>query len=126
VGAERDLVLVTDDEALAASLVPGLRAAGWQVTVADAVTARSTLGRTSPAVAVVDLDLPVLDGWFLLSRLARAAAPPPVVAGSREDGPGVRSRARTLGAVVFVGLPCDPAELDRAARAAILGVLAPS
>jgi CheY-like chemotaxis protein len=74
-------VLLVDDNADAAELLAdALRAAGHEVEVAnDPVAALETADRFHPEVAILDIGLPVMDGYELAARL-RAR---PALAGCR-------------------------------------------
>lgn len=71
-----DVVIVDDDRALSNLLVHGLRARGYTVEwYADGALAGAALGGAEPAVRpavlLLDVDLPGLDGHSLLRQLAR-------------------------------------------------------
>jgi len=79
-GGDREIidVLVVDDETgIRATFAEILRSAGYKVAEAeDGFVALERLRSATVAVMVLDLNMPVLDGWQLLDQLDD---PPPVV-----------------------------------------------
>jgi PAS domain S-box-containing protein len=68
-GAPR-LLLVDDDELLAATLRQALEEAGWEVEVTgDGAAALAQIAATRPNLVILDLRLPTVDGWTVLRRL---------------------------------------------------------
>ena len=67
------VLVVDDDEGTRESLEEVLREAGYDVVVA--VNGRQALGMMSPrpALLLLDLMMPELDGWELIDELARTA-----------------------------------------------------
>ena len=64
------LLIVDDDEALVAALRDGLEAIGYQVeTVGDGAVALAHVTAARPDLVILDLRLPVLDGWEVLRQL---------------------------------------------------------
>jgi len=117
------LVLVVDDDADVRCLTETLLSAhGYHVILAvhgeDAI---KRLKDHCPALIVLDLNMPVMNGWDFraeqryMADAARAAAPVLVMSG--EDD--VEAQAGFLGAVGVVKKPFDPNELLHAVSAAI-------
>jgi CheY-like chemotaxis protein len=103
------VMLVEDDEDLRENLAFFLEEAGFTVAPAeDGAEALAMLkeGRL-PVLLIVDLMMPVMDGWYLRRKLledpALAAIPFVVVSGAMD----VRQAAEGLGAVDFLGKPVD-------------------
>jgi DNA-binding response OmpR family regulator len=83
-----------------------LEAAGHQVAMAaDADTARELLAARPIDVVVVDVMMPVWDGWSLLEARAALAKAPLAIVASRRAGPTDRLRATRLGADVVMPAP---------------------
>jgi len=57
---------------------------------------------TGPAVLVVDLDLPGVDGCTLIRRVRRLPNPPAVLVVTAHTAPGVRRAATEAGAVAYL------------------------
>ena len=93
VGIAGTVLLVGDDEDLAAALVAGLRDRGFRViAVRDGVKALSSLASVPVDVIVLELGMPVMSGWeFLETRSGdRVLASIPVIAisgAATGDGP---------------------------------------
>ena len=88
-----DLVLVVDDdESVRSSFAGVLRAAGFEVIeAADGFIALETLRATRVAAVVLDLRMPVLDGFTLLDRLDD---PPPIILATVRGYDGEITRRR--------------------------------
>jgi len=74
---------------------------------ADAITRASS---HAPDVVLMDLSLPVIDGWEATRRLKKdeRTAHIPVVALTAHDGAGELRRATEAGCDWFVPKPCPP------------------
>ena len=108
----RPLVLIVEDESdLRQLYAQQLILSGFDVLEAgngqDAIDAVSS---QSPDVVVMDLSLPVIDGWEATRRLKAddRTAHIPVVALTGHDGSGELHRATVAGCDWFVPKPCPP------------------
>jgi chemosensory pili system protein ChpA (sensor histidine kinase/response regulator) len=116
-GAERLSVLVVDDSLSVRRVLAGLlRAAGWEVQVArDGREALESLQAATrlPSVAVVDVEMPRMNGYELLASLRREPAlrPLPVVFLTSRAGEKHRANAVSLGADGYLVKPYDDANL---------------
>jgi signal transduction histidine kinase/ActR/RegA family two-component response regulator len=116
-------VLVVDDNADAAALLAEvLQAAGHAVEIAgDGPTALELATLVPPDVAVLDVGLPVMDGYELAERLRErlGAHAPEIVGVSGYGQPGDHERSRAAGFRRHLVKPADPTvildELDRIA-----------
>jgi DNA-binding response OmpR family regulator len=111
-------VLVVDDEPDILLLHRlNLEAAGHSVVLAaDGMTALERIADRRPDCVVLDVMMPVLDGWGVLERLKAVDDPPPVLVVSAKSSPADIGRARDLGAADFLAKPFDGDELvDRVA-----------
>ena len=108
-------VLVVDDEPDILLLHRlNLEAAGHRVVLAaDGVTALERIAEERPDAVVLDVMMPVLDGWGVLERLRTDPSPPPVLVVSAKSSPADVNRARQLGAGDYLAKPYDPEELLR-------------
>lgn len=109
---ERPLVLlVEDDHDLRQLYAEQLAQSGFDVIQvgngADAITRTSV---HQPDVVLMDLSLPVVDGWEATRRLKAnvETARIPVVALTAHDGAGELQRATLAGCDWFVPKPCPP------------------
>ena len=108
-------VLVVDDErTLRTVLRTRLKLAGYRVLEADTgEDALSMLEREKPDVVLLDLRLPVIDGWGVLEHLqARGQLPSlPVVVVSAHGGPEIVGKARAFGCRAVLQKPFALREL---------------
>ena len=109
---DRPLILIVEDQPELRHLyATQLSLSGFDVIEAgngaDAIT--ETTDRT-PDVVLMDLSLPVVDGWEATRRLKsdRRTAHIPVVALTAHDGAGELERATRAGCDWFVPKPCPP------------------
>ena len=78
------VVVVDDDRPLARALAINLRAHGYEVQVAhDGRSALTEVARVHPAVVVLDLGLPDLDGIEVLAGIRGWSAVPVIVLSAR-------------------------------------------
>lgn len=116
------IVLVVDDEPDILLLHRlNLEAAGHRVVLAaDGVTALERIADERPDAVVLDVMMPVLDGWGVLERLRTQASPPPVLVVSAKSAPQDLTRARELGARDYLTKPYDPDDLIRRVAALLV------
>jgi len=121
----RPLILVVEDqEELRRLYVEQLALSGFEVIEAsngaDAIAHTSS---HSPDVVLMDLSLPILDGWEATRRLKADArtAHIPVVALTAHDGSGELQRATRAGCDWFVPKPCPPHALITEVRRVLAG-----
>jgi two-component system, cell cycle response regulator DivK len=112
-------VLVVDDDAEqreAALLL--LQESGCQVDVAEngAVAVRELLKGTRPQLVLMDLSMPVMDGWDAIRRIRQAAIDerPYIVAFSAFADASARRRAFEAGCNEYVVKPFDVRSVLRA------------
>ena len=119
------ILLVDDEGAIRTICRFNLESDG--MTVVEAADGREAIGviqEAPPELVLLDVMMPVVDGWEVASQLASdpATRDIPVVflsaRASRED----MVRAQELGAVGYVVKPFDPIELAGFARAVIARV----
>jgi CheY-like chemotaxis protein len=108
-GEKRKLIIVEDDVDLRSMLSAHFEAIGWHVDAAgDGNEAIASAIKTRPDVIVLDLQMPVLDGWetMKLLRTYPATKNIPVVActGASEES---LTRATTLGCAAIARKPCS-------------------
>jgi two-component system response regulator MprA len=121
VRAGRDQVLVVDDdERLAASLRRTLAYAGYDVAVAaDGPSAVAAVAARPPAVVVLDVQLPGLDGYGVCRavRATPAAGPTMILMLTARDAPADRVTGLDAGADDYLVKPFDAGELLARVRA---------
>jgi signal transduction histidine kinase len=109
-GARR--VMVVDDNADAADMLGlALQSQGHDVTVVhDPLAALDTAGRFRPDVAVLDIGLPVMDGYELAAQLRERCGTPRLIALTGYGQESDKRRSREAG---FEAHLVKPVDLDR-------------
>ncbi len=116
-------VLVVDDSLVVRRVMQkDLEADGLEVeTATDGVHALEVLEKSSYDIALVDIEMPRMNGYELLQRLradARYAKLPVIIITSR-SGEQHRHRALELGADGYITKPYDIGQLDQMMREAV-------
>ncbi|MDQ1481254.1 MAG: two-component system, OmpR family, alkaline phosphatase synthesis response regulator PhoP, partial [Actinomycetota bacterium] len=118
-------VLVVDDDEVIRSLVrDGLEREGFEVSVAgDGESALRRLGEEAPDLIVLDVNLPAIGGFDVLTAIRASSEVPVILLTGRVDEVD-RVLGLELGADDYVMKPFSPRELASRARA-ILRRVAP-
>jgi CheY-like chemotaxis protein len=112
---ERPLVLIVEDQSdLRHMYAEQLTISGFDVI--EAGNGLEAINHTTshfPDVVLMDLSLPIVDGWEATRRLKNDSrtAHIPVVALTAHDGSGELQRATRAGCDWFVPKPCPPHDL---------------
>jgi two-component system, cell cycle response regulator DivK len=113
-------VLIVDHDATNIRLARRvLESAGFDVCDAhDAVSAFEVLKSCRPAIIVLDIQLPGMDGWELTRRLCAnfATRDIPIIAMTAFGTDADKTYARAAGCVDFVGRPISAPELPAIIR----------
>jgi PAS domain S-box-containing protein len=114
--AGRRRVLVVDDNADAAELLGGLlRSSGHEVMIAsDGPQALDLAGAFRPEVALLDIGLPVMDGYELARRLRSQLDTVRLIAVTGYGQDSDRERSRAAGFDAHMIKPVDPDVLEAA------------
>ena len=108
------ILVVDDDPAIHRFARAVLEAAGFRVTaVRDGAEALAALPSVRPDLILLDLMMPVMDGWGVLEELRDIPSPPPVIVLSEVADP---RRALAEGAAACLGKPVTAAVLVDACR----------
>jgi DNA-binding response OmpR family regulator len=108
--ATQPILVVEDDIALARLMEALLTSAGHTVrTVGDGESAVAAVREARPALVLLDLTIPKLDGWQVLERLHAGGDPPPVVLFTGDYS--ASRRAQNAGVVAAILKPFDVDEL---------------
>jgi two-component system, cell cycle response regulator DivK len=113
------ILVVDDDEANLTLARALLEADGFAVvTAVDAMSTFDVLKDVDPALILMDIQLPGMDGWELTRRLKRniATSHIPVIAVTAYGTHGDAERARDVGFVEFVAKPVSTRELPSIIR----------
>jgi two-component system alkaline phosphatase synthesis response regulator PhoP len=100
-------ILVVDDEPDILLLHRlNLEGAGHDVLLAaDGMKALERIDNDRPDVVVLDVMMPVLDGWGVLDALRDRASAPPVLVVSAKTAESDIDHARSLGAAAYLAKP---------------------
>ena len=122
--SERPRVLLVDDYPDAREMYSEyLRLSGFDVVEAtNGLEALERAALDAPDIILMDLSLPVMDGWEATRRLKAGSdtAAIPVVAFTAHVVAGVSERAAAAGCDAFVTKPCLPEDLVREIRSVLL------
>jgi DNA-binding response OmpR family regulator len=112
------VLLVEDDTVLADGLSRVLAASGMRVELAtDGLAADQLLQKSTPAVVVLDIGLPGIDGFEVVRRLRARASTLPVLLLTARDAVEDRVRGLELGADDYLVKPFATPELVARIRA---------
>ena len=106
-------VLIVDDEPDVLLLLRiELEAEGYETLLAaDGETALRRIAEERPDIVLLDVMMPVVDGWGVLKRLAQVGSPTRVIVLSAKASEGDVAHALDLGAHEYVTKPFEPAAL---------------
>ncbi|HAW24712.1 MAG: response regulator [Gammaproteobacteria bacterium] len=112
------ILLVEDHPQLAESVAQALRAAGWTVDLLnDGVAADLALSTEDYALAILDVGLPRLDGFQVLSRLRKRGKTLPVLMLTARGEVTDRVHGLNLGADDYLAKPFELSELEARVKA---------
>ena len=105
----KGLVAIIDDEAGVGRAFQRLvRSAGFEAEVYQCgEDFLSSLASHEPSCAVLDLHMPVLDGFEVQARLMKSGSTVPVIVVTGYDTPEARGRVMAAGAVAYLRKPVD-------------------
>ena len=113
------VLLVEDDRPLRTTVATVAQAAGYAVTaVADGASAINAIEEGGFDIVLLDLGLPVMDGWAVLDRLREQAAPSVIVISARGESSD-KVRALDAGADDYLAKPFGSDELLARIRAVL-------
>jgi DNA-binding response OmpR family regulator len=106
----RPILVVDDDPMLRDAVVLALLVQGYPVReAADGSEALKLIEKSHPSLVVLDMQMPVLDGWGLTHELKAKSLDPPVLA--MTAGPDPERAAQEIGAAGFLQKPFGLADL---------------
>jgi two-component system, OmpR family, KDP operon response regulator KdpE len=114
----RGVLIVDDQPEIRRILELGLRGEGFDIlTAATAEDGLDLICSQSPAVLILDLMMPLRDGWSFLRELeALGVARPAIIILSARSGEAERLVARGLGVEAYITKPFDIDDVARAVR----------
>lgn len=113
-GARNRILLVDDDEPLAAILATRLRTSGFDVEVQlNGASALQAASERHPDLVVLDLRLPDMSGFDVCKELRRLFHPweVPILMLTAVDQPLAQLKGFACGADAYLTKPCDSTEL---------------
>ncbi|HEY7281273.1 MAG TPA: response regulator transcription factor [Actinomycetota bacterium] len=106
------VLIVDDDPDVQMFLQIALDAAGFTTITADnGREAVEAITERQPDVVVLDIMMPVVDGWSALAEVRQAGISPPVIVMTAKADGQTRERAQQLGVEGFMTKPFSPNEL---------------
>jgi two-component system OmpR family response regulator len=113
------LIMIIDDEAGVRELLgDALKLAGFETTTAvDAMTAQTALRTVKPDLLIVDINMPMMDGFEFIERIRSAGNNTPALMLSARGDRADITRGLTLGADDYVTKPFGLEELVLRIRA---------
>lgn len=118
------ILLVEDDEKIVKALTIRLKSQGYDVVaVFDAVMAMAKAMEQRPDVILLDISMPGGNGFTVAERLRDSSLTTgiPVIFMTASKEPGLRERAKELGAVGFLEKPFEAEELVAMIQQALAG-----
>lgn len=118
------ILLVEDDEKIVKAVTIRLKAQGYDVVVAyDAVMATAQAREHHPDIILLDISMPGGNGFTVAERLNDSSMTTdiPVIFLTASKEPGLRERAKELGAVGFLEKPFEAQELMALIQHALAG-----
>ena len=114
------VLMVEDHPSLARSVASGLREEGFAVDLTFEGDEALSLARANPYDAIIlDMMLPKVDGWTILSTLRKEGSQTPVICLTAQDGVDDRVKGLNLGADDYLTKPFAFEELLARLRAMI-------
>jgi len=113
------ILVIDDDQWIVRSTAMVLESEGFRVVTASGGEEGIRQARDiEPAVILLDVMMPGLDGWETLERLKtdRATSETPVVIFSAREFAQSRATSRQKGASAFLGKPFEPERLIQVVR----------
>ena len=111
-------VLVVEEPDGRETLKLGLEMAGYQVDLADdGEVGLLVAAARAPAAAIIDLEVPIIDGWSLAESLRCVFGQAiRLIAMTSRDKPEERERSRTAGFVRHLVKPISPNQVNQTLR----------
>ena len=122
------ILLVEDDEKIVKALTIRLKSQGYEVVTAfDAVMAMAKAMEHHPDLVLLDISMPGGNGFTVAERLQNSSlADIPIIFLTASKEPGLRARAKELGAIGFLEKPFEAQELVSIIQHALAGHTAPA
>lgn len=112
-------ILVVDDSAMSRKLVIKALPPEWDVEIHQAGNGQEALNlcqSNKPQVMLLDLTMPVMDGFEVLESLKQDGQTPFVIVISADVQPKAQERVKELGAAAFLKKPIQTDEIKQVLR----------
>jgi len=115
-GENRPILVVDDDEAIRRIVLDVLEWEGYRVEVAgDGLEALDLIDRSPPSLILLDMRMPVLDGWEFVQELTKRGVRVPIIV--MTAAVNAQQWATDIGADAYLAKPFDLVDLiDLVAR----------
>jgi DNA-binding response OmpR family regulator len=119
----KKILIVVDDQNIASALSIRLKNAGYEVSVApDALTGVETAIKKLPDLVLLDISLPAGNGFTVAERIqSLISTATPLIFLTASKKPGLREKAKELGAAAFFHKPYRADDLLGAIQLALAG-----
>ena len=119
----KKILIVEDDQDIAKALSIRLKNAGYEVSIApDALTAVETAVKKAPDLVLLDISLPAGNGFTVAERIqSLIPTATPLIFLTASKKPGLREKAKELGASAFFHKPYQADDLLGAIQLALVG-----
>ena len=107
-------LLVVDDSNFARKQVIRALPKAWDYELSQATNGEEAVALIKEGkgeIVLLDLTMPVMDGFGVLEAIKKSDLPAMVIVISGDIQPEARERVMSLGALSFIKKPLDPAEL---------------
>ena len=117
----KKILIVEDDQSIAKALASRLKNAGYEVNIApDALTGLEVALKTLPDLVILDISLPAGNGFTVAERIqSLIPTATPLIFLTASNQPGLRDKAKELGAEAFFHKPYDADDLLGAIQLAL-------
>jgi DNA-binding response OmpR family regulator len=117
----KKILIVEDDPNIAKALSIRLKNAGYEVSVApDALTAVEVAVKKEPDLVLLDISIPAGNGFTVAERIqSLLPTATPLIFLTASKKPGLRERAKELGAAAFFQKPYEAEDLLGAIQLAL-------
>jgi two-component system response regulator MprA len=116
--APAKILLVDDDPDVRAQFAAALSQVGYQVAhCEDGMSALECLAAENPALIILDVEMPRMNGWKTLAELRRRKCPQPILMVTHVNDVDSRVHGLDTGADDYIGKPCTAGELQARVRA---------
>lgn len=118
----KKILIVEDDENISKALAIRLKSRGYEVTSApDALCGVETAMKVHPDLVLLDISLPAGDGFTVAERIQHLIpTETPIIFLTASRKPGLRERAKELGAAAFFQKPYSAEDLLGAIQLALI------